>query len=118
MATKRKTPKRAKENSELLAGGTATLEVRRVLPADLIGLFSDQFIVSGTAHEVILSFLQTQHPLAASPEEFERIEAIEARCVARIIVTPEQARLIELALRQNLARRAKAKGDINNVDDE
>lgn len=78
------------------------------LPDGMVGQFADNMIVSHTGNEFILSFTQTLHPLVVKPEEAEKITSVEARCVARVILTPAGMNQIVEALQTNLERYQKS----------
>jgi len=75
------------------------LPLRRVYPKELTTQFADniifQFAPAGKPDHFIFSFFQLQHPAilanteAEAKKEVEKINDIEAKCVARIILTPD-----------------------------
>ncbi len=75
-----------------------------VLPDDMVSQFADNLVIAHTGNEFILSFLQTQHPLITKPEEAAKLTSVEARCVARIVVTPAGMDQIVDAMQKNLER--------------
>ena len=78
-----------------------TIRVENYLPDDLLTHYSDGLTVVHTENEFVISFLQTQFPIAATKEELEQVEVLKRRCVARVIVSPQQmGKLIE-ALQEN-----------------
>jgi hypothetical protein len=84
--------------------GKINVPIVRQLPPDLVMHFVDSTIVTHTENEFILSFLQTQHPLAASKEEVQKVTQVVSECVARIVVTPRHMEQIVSALQTNLEK--------------
>jgi hypothetical protein len=79
----------------------ATSEQHVVLPIEwhtpegLVSRYVSNLVVQHTEHEFIISFFEILPPLLlGTPEEQQarltRMNAIQAECVARIIVSPEQ----------------------------
>lgn len=56
----------------------------------LVSNFSDGLLLHHSLDIFTLSFLQIQYPLIATQGDAKEIKSIEQRCVAQIIVTPEQ----------------------------
>jgi len=100
-ATKRKTNKAGAKKS---TGGTVFLPTERYIPEDVVCEFSDAFLITHAEDYFVLSFLQSEHPLAASEEELKAIGAVQQACIARLIVSPKQLRRILEALKDNLER--------------
>lgn len=73
-------------------------------------LYSDYAFVQSTADEFIISFFQGAHPLVKSREEAEKLEAIRAYCVARIVLSPAQMRKLRTALLSNLDKHERIYG--------
>lgn len=72
-----------------LVGHEKPVEV--FVPDDLRLEYADAFFVQrGPSGEFILSFLQNQPPIAFSQEAYDKIEAIEALCIARVVVLPDR----------------------------
>lgn len=80
------------------------IELVRYLPPDLIAHFVDNMLVVHTENEFILSFLQTEYPLAATKEELEQVGPIRTKCVARVIVSPNQMQSFIEALQTNFTK--------------
>jgi hypothetical protein len=67
-----------------------TVPVIRTVPEYIPLVFSDALMIQAKDGMFIMSFLQTQYPLAATVEELEHLNKVEQRCLAQIIVTPHQ----------------------------
>jgi uncharacterized protein DUF3467 len=100
----RKQPTRKARKAQKADGDKVNYPVKRILPPDLVTYFVDNTIVHHTENEFAISFLQTQHPLAISKEEFEQIEQIICKCVARVILTPRHMEQLVEALQKNLEK--------------
>jgi len=76
------------------------------IPEDVIIEYSDIFTVQRTSEEIIISFLQTQLPIALTEEADSKIDAIECVCLARIAFTPARFELF-LKLLQDSSNQIK-----------
>ncbi len=73
--------------------------------ADVVGIFADQAMVSHSAGVFTLFFFQTQLPLLATPEDLANsLQALPARCVSRIVLTPILMQQFLGALNTNMER--------------
>jgi hypothetical protein len=73
--------------------------------SDELGLlYSDQFVIQFYADEFVISFFQTEHPLVFSGEEFDKRETLDARCIARFVLNPNQMGKFVFAVNKNLQR--------------
>lgn len=101
MATSKKGPrKKATKEKSVVEGGRA--RVLYILPNDLVAQYADNINILHTESEFVLSFTQIQHPLVGTNEEMQRLETVQAKCVARIIVAPEKMMAIINAMQNNL----------------
>lgn len=66
--------------------------------------YSDGMTVLHTPNEFIVSFLQTEFPLAIGKEELEQVKLVKRRCVTRIIMSPAQFEETTKALKINLEK--------------
>jgi hypothetical protein len=73
------------------------------IPDDVFIDYADTFTVQRTPQEIIISFLQTQFPIALTDEADSKIEAIECVCLARIALTPDRFEIF-LKLLQDSSR--------------
>lgn len=69
---------------------TVNIRVERVLSPNLTPHYVDNMLVLHSEHEFIISFLQSQYPLAGTKAELEEVESIPAVCVARVLVSPNR----------------------------
>lgn len=81
-----------------------TIRVENYLPDDLLTHYSDGLTVVHTENEFVISFLQTQFPLAATKEELQQVEVLKRKCVAQVIVSPQQMEKVVEALQENLKK--------------
>ena len=81
-----------------------TITVENFLPDNTPTFYSDGMLVLHSANEFILSFLQTDYPLAGSKEELQQVKSVKRKCIARIIVSPAQLEAVANALRDNLKK--------------
>jgi hypothetical protein len=71
------------------------LAIKRVVPSDLQARFANDLVIQHQSEHFVLSFFEMFPPMIIAEttdeirEAYEAIEAVEARCVARIIVTPK-----------------------------
>jgi len=84
--------------------GQITIKVENFLPDNVPTFYSDAVTILHTANEFILSFLQTEFPLAASKEELEKIELLRRKCVTQVVVSPAQAEALIKALDENMKK--------------
>jgi len=83
--------------------------LKRTYPADLRTHFVANVVIQHQPDHFILSFFEVLPPpiLGATELEkqavFEQIDSVEARCVARIVVTPNRMKAIIRALSENYA---------------
>lgn len=72
-----------------------TIQIENYLPEGGVPTYySDGMLVLHSANEFVISFLQTEFPLASSKEELEQVKSLKRKCVARIIVSPAQFQAI------------------------
>jgi hypothetical protein len=79
-----------------------TIRVESYRPNDVPTIYSDGMVVIHTANEFVLSFLQTEFPLAATTQDLRQVESMKRRCIVQIIVSPSQAELMLKALQENM----------------
>jgi hypothetical protein len=85
-------------------GDNVLIKTVRYLPPDLIAHFVDNMLVVHTEHQFVVSFLQTEFPLAANKEELLEVESMRAKCVARVIISPNQMQSFIEALQTNYTK--------------
>ncbi len=84
MPTKKRPTKKAQAASD--DGPVHFQNVVRFLPPDLTAHYADNMLVVHSENEFIISFLQTEYPLAGSREELNQVESLRTKCVARVII--------------------------------
>ena len=92
----------------LIATAERRIPLRWVFPEDVKGRVATNIVVQHTKDSFIVSFFEEMGPvIVGTPEEraalSAKVETIEARCVARIRMTPEKARDFVRALSENLS---------------
>jgi len=87
--------------------------ISHIIPAELPLLFSDQMVVKGQEDGLfVLYFFQTRPPIAVTTEQVEAVEKIDAKCVAQIIVTPQQMQKNIAAMNTNFQRQLSKTGKV------
>jgi len=87
-----------------------TLKLNHVYPEDLKSYYVDNVVVQHKPDRFILSFFEVFEPpiLGETEEERKRevesLESIEAKCVARLIVTPNRMQEFIDVLNQNMSK--------------
>lgn len=98
------------------------LAIRYVFPADVKTRYANHAVVQHTsAGEFFLSFFEIVHPLlVGEPEEIEKqsseIGAIDAVCVGRIVISPEQAENFLSVMSTNFLK-FKSRGEKSSEED-
>ena len=90
------------ENADVKA-----LPLKWVVPEDLVSRYANNFTIQHTDYEFVISFFETFPPLVlGSPDErqaqLEQIESVPAKCVARIVISPERVQDLIQILAANL----------------
>lgn len=80
------------------------VSLRRVIPEDLPLIYSDGMVVKNQDGLFNLYFFQNRWPIAITPEELEAVETIEARCIAHLVMTPDQMKKSIDALVENFGK--------------
>jgi hypothetical protein len=80
------------------------VKIKYVLPPELVAHYADNLNVTHTETEFVLSFIQMQHPLLVTNDEWADVDVVEGKCVSRIIISPQKMGLFIQALRQNFER--------------
>lgn len=78
-------------------------------PDDLKSYFSDNFTVQHQKDHFILSFFEVLHPIIVGTEEdqisqINDMKKVDAKCVARILITPGKLKDIIKALNENYSK--------------
>lgn len=77
------------------------------IPEDLIIQYADSVVIQLADEELVLSFLQFQHPIALTKQDLDNIEAVEILCLARIALSPARAKGLLDGLQYNLNEHKK-----------
>jgi hypothetical protein len=86
------------------------IKINYVFPENIESKFVNQVVVQNQKDFFTLSFFETVMPIIVGESEEERasllekIESIDAKCIARFIVTPEKISQIVNALQVNIKR--------------
>ncbi len=80
------------------------------VPDHMTTTYATNFVVQQTGQEVILSFFEAEKPVLLGTteqveQELSRLKSIRAKCVARIVVTPDKIPGIIEALRSSASKR-------------
>lgn len=79
------------------------------VPDDMLGRYATNLVVQHTNHEFIVSFFEAHPPmLLGSPKEIraelEKVGAVRANCIARIIIAAGEMPEFVQVLRDNLEK--------------
>lgn len=79
------------------------------VPANLISRYANNVVVQHGRNEFIISFFEILPPLILGSDEekkaqLEKISSVQAECVARIILSPEQVEEIIRVLQDTLEK--------------
>ena len=93
------------------------LPIEWYVPETTITRYANNFVVQHTENEFFISFFEIVPPVVlGTPEQvqdrLQRIHAVDARCVTRIVLTSERAKELAKILQTNLrnyeAKRAQS----------
>ncbi len=99
------------EQQPLVQQGTVNLKLEYVIPENLLSQFSDQFFVSFTDDEFVLSFYQNQHPADLRGATLSNVSAMKSLCISRVVVTPQHMSKIIDSLISNWNRWVDTHGE-------
>jgi hypothetical protein len=71
---------------------------------DVVGIIADQAMVSHSTGLFTLYFFQMQIPPTEKVEDLQKLEALPARCVARIVLTPALLQQFLEAIGKNMEK--------------
>jgi hypothetical protein len=91
--------------------------VKRVIPDDLRVTYSDGMVIKNQDGLFNLYFFQSRWPIAITPEEMEAIDSVEARCVAHLVITPEQMKKNIDALIENFRKFEQRLQELINAEE-
>jgi len=100
-------PAETKERLMTENANPKALPLKWVVPEDLVSRYANNFTIQHTEYEFVISFFETFPPLVlGSPDErqaqLEQLESVPAKCVARIVVSPERVQDLVQILAANL----------------
>ena len=78
------------------------IPVENYLPDNVSTYYSDGATVLHSANEFVISFLQTEFPLAMSSEDLKQVKSLRRRCIARVIVSPAQFEALAKVFRDQM----------------
>ena len=81
-----------------------SIAVENYLPDNIPTFYSDALAVLHSPHEFVISFLQTEFPLATTKEELEKVNVLRRKCVSRIIMSPAQFEAATKGFQENLKK--------------
>ncbi len=82
------------------------IKIKHYIPDGMVGVYADNSQVMHTANEFILSFFQIEHPVVEP--DLASLREVRSRCVARIVLSPDQMTKLVGILAENLAAYQKA----------
>jgi hypothetical protein len=103
MAKKGRSVKRTAESQQVTLK-QKPIDINFRIPEDMGLLYADQFTIQFYADEFVISFFQTEHPLVFSGKDFDERDTLDARCVARFVLNPNQMGRFAVAVGQNYRR--------------
>ncbi|HSW56377.1 MAG TPA: DUF3467 domain-containing protein [Ignavibacteriaceae bacterium] len=95
--------------SEKIKEEGVSIKINYQVPEDIESHFSDSFVVQHQKDHFILTFYQIlQQPILGTEEErieqLKNIKQLNAKCIARIIVTPQKIEDITRVLSENIEK--------------
>lgn len=86
---------------------SVSIKINYKIPEDIQTHFSDNFVVQHQKDHFILTFYEMiQPPILGSEEErleqLSKIQQLDAKCISRIVVTPQKIEEIIKVLTENL----------------
>lgn len=99
------------------------IRLERVFPDDLQSYFVSNIVVQHRTEHFVLSFFEVWPPPLLGKEEdrqkaLEELDSIEARCVARLVVTPNTMREFVEVMSDNLEQFEEMTQVLEALDDE
>lgn len=80
------------------------INIHHYIPENVLGIYSDGAQVMHTKNEFIVTFFQIEHPVWPMTADAPTIDSVKSRCVARIIMSPQQMLKLVQALNENLSK--------------
>jgi hypothetical protein len=90
-----------------------TVDIEYIGSDDIVALYSDVAVVAHTQDTFTLYFYQLLLPTFIAGKDEAHEKAARARCIARIVITPQRLLSLHGAMGKNLARfRAKLEAEM------
>lgn len=86
--------------------------VKRYNSAGITIQYADDVVLQHTEQVFYLTFSQMQRPIILGEAEASQIKEVRCECVARLVVTPEQMKLIIDAFNKNFEKYVAKYGEI------
>jgi len=95
--------------SENLNEESVSLKINYQIPEDIETHFSDSFVIQHQKDHFILTFYEIiQQPILGTEDErleqLKKTKQLDAKCIARIIVTPQKIEDIARVLNENIEK--------------
>lgn len=84
--------------------GTRSIPLIPYVPDDMQILYADGAYVTLSEGTFIISFVQTEHPLAVTKKQKERIQEIRSKCIARVALNPSRMEAVISILHDTFAQ--------------
>lgn len=86
-----------------------TIPINRIFPEELQSHFVEHFVVQQSDDHFVLSFFEVWPPVIVGTKEeklktMENLEAVNAKCVARLVLTPKRMQEIATVIQANLKK--------------
>ena len=78
------------------------VEINRVDPQNIMPVFSNDFLVSHTDNEFFFTFSYYEPPRFETEEDLMKLDKVDAKTVAKIVLTPEFVRTFLHTLTTNM----------------
>lgn len=98
---------------------SAALPIQWIFPENQHGIFANHAIVQFDTHEFHLSFFEVRPPVLLGSDEqkqsiLEQMDVIEAKCVARIVISRDRMPGVLKMIADNVERHIGADSDEQN----
>ncbi len=86
-------------------------------PEDMVSSYATNMLVQNGDQELYVSFFEVPPPVLFNPEDAQKLESVNAECIARIIITPDRmAKFIEVLQQQlDTFKKKKKTADQSNA---
>ncbi len=90
--------------------GVIAVPIERYFPDGIETHYSDDLVIQHSEQAFFFSFFEVERPITLAEDEAARLRKVRAKCVSRIVVTPEQMWSIVIAAIKNFRRFADKYG--------